>query len=102
MITSGLALLVGMAAISPEIVVARRNATRVSSGDPVATAYLAGLSDDALPALVDALPRLAEDERRKLIGLVCRDADRTYDPPATGLSWNLAKSRAQSALRELC
>jgi hypothetical protein len=58
------------------------------------------LPDDAIPALVAALPRLPEEEQRRVrLVLVGRrtELDRlpAYDSP---FAWNLGRQRAQDAL----
>jgi hypothetical protein len=57
--------------------------------------YLAGLSDDAVPTLVNRLPSLAPEQQRLLAqALLERDAA-TRD----WRSWNVSRSEAASVLR---
>ena len=62
-LVAGLAMLLGLNALNPEAIVARHNVERAARQLAVDPLYLAELSDDAVPALVDALPRLQEPER---------------------------------------
>src|SRR5829696_3501174 len=67
-VISGLALLIGLHLISPDVAVARVNLARAASSDasaPLDLAYLARLSGDAVPLAVDATlaPPTARDQR---------------------------------------
>jgi Domain of unknown function (DUF4153) len=91
------ALLAGFAAtlalnvLNPEALIARTNVTR----PVVDVGYLAGLSDDAVPTLVNRLPSLAPEQQRLLAqALLQRDAA-THD----WRSWNVSRSEAASVLR---
>jgi Domain of unknown function (DUF4173) len=104
----GVVALVGLNLLAPAAFVAERNLERVI--DPrlvppdgeasLDSDYLAVLPDDAIPALVAALPRLPDDEQRRVrILLVGRRTELarlpTYDSP---FAWNLGRQRAQEAL----
>jgi two-component system sensor histidine kinase BaeS len=78
---AGLAIVVGLNVMNPEAAVARHNLTMDREIDP---AYLAGLSDDAVPVLA---------EHPELHRVVCADRDRERGL----LEWNLAASRADAA-----
>ncbi len=64
--------------------------------------YAASLADDAVPALVAALPALSGPDRRELLAeLVARRAA-LATPEAVGWpSWNLGRALARDALRDL-
>jgi hypothetical protein len=82
-VAAGLLALLGLNLANPEAVVVRHNvafAERTGRFDPV---YLADLSDDAVPALVAALPRLGPDARQVVLDRVCGDG--TAGRP--GRSW---------------
>jgi hypothetical protein len=90
------ALVLGFAAtaalnvLSPDALIARTNLSRPH----IDTAYLARLSDDAVPTLVSQLPSLRPDLRADLARrLLARRED-------TGgvLGWNASRSRAQAVL----
>ncbi|KAA1425805.1 DUF4153 domain-containing protein [Nocardioides antri] len=82
-LVSGVALLLGIAALNPDAWIARQNLDRYEASGEVDWAYLAGLSDDALPVLTD----LPDDLEECAIHL----ADR---PDDDWLEWNLGRARA--------
>jgi len=61
---------------------------------------LTGLSDDAVPALIDAVGEMPDDVRRAVTQRLCATADSSA--PDTALGGNLSRSAARSALAELC
>jgi hypothetical protein len=65
-VATGLALLLALNVANPESVVVRRNVDRAAHGHRVDPAYLTALSDDAVPGLVAAVPRLPEAERQQV------------------------------------
>jgi hypothetical protein len=98
-IVAGLALLLGLNIVNPEAVVVRHNVDRAVRTQKVDPGYLAELSDDAVPALVDALPRLPEPARSEVVAAVC-DADQAaFDGWAAA---NTARRRATDARRQVC
>ena len=91
------ALVLGFAAtaalnvLSPDALIARTNLSRPH----VDTAYLARLSDDAVPTLLSRLPSLRPDLRADLARrLLARSED-----SGGVLGWNASRSRAQAVLR---
>jgi Domain of unknown function (DUF4173) len=77
---------------NPDALIARTNVDRPR----VDVAYVGNLSDDAVPALLDALPRLRPDLRRALALELLRRSQ-------TGGDWrsfNLARGRAKSLLAQ--
>jgi len=88
--------------LNPDDFIVRVNAGRVDAANPLDTSYVAGLSADAVPALIAALPKMnAHDE--------CVTAARLLErwmPPERGsppqhldaLTWNLARSLAWQAV----
>jgi hypothetical protein len=92
------ALIVGFAAtlainlINPDALIARTNVTRPA----VDVEYLAALSDDAVPTLIERIELLPRGQRVLLAReLLARE-------PSSGdwRSWNVARSRAAAALEE--
>ncbi len=79
--------------------------SRVPTGGQVGLdeGYLSTLGDDAIPAIVVALPRLpAEDRAAMRVLLDERRAALTLDPSLTGWpAWSLARERAREALATL-
>ncbi|MDQ4055432.1 MAG: DUF4173 domain-containing protein [Actinomycetota bacterium] len=86
---SGVALLLGLAAINPDAWIARQNLDRYEATGKVDWHYLEGLSDDALPELAKLPPDLA----RCALGV----DDREHDD---WLEWNLGRSRARALIEE--
>jgi hypothetical protein len=98
-LVSGLALLLGLNALNPEAIVARHNVERAASQLAVDPVYLAELSDDAVPVLVDALPRLPEPERAAVLDAVCAGGDWPFDGWAAA---NTSRRRALDARQRVC
>lgn len=98
-LVAGLALLFGLNVVNPEAIVVRHNVDRATREQPVDPAYLAELSDDAVPAMVDALPRLPEAERAAVLAAACADGDWPFDGWAAA---NGSRRRAMDARRQVC
>lgn len=86
---SGVALLLGLAAINPDAWIAQHNIDRFETSGKVDWTYLQGLSDDALPVLSTLPPGL--------VGCAVSLEGRTDDD---WLEWNLGRSRARSTIQE--
>jgi hypothetical protein len=87
---AALAVLITLNVVDPESAIVRHNLADPSVElDP---AYLATLSDDAVPALLDRLDRLPAGVRSSVVVTVC---DRVRD--TDGLSWSWARARARDA-----
>jgi len=107
----GVVSLIGLNLIAPAAFVAERNLQRVidpslvpPDGEVALDAdYLAVLPDDAIPAMVSALPRLPAAEADRLRDLLLqRRVELLSDPAfASPFSWNLGRERAKEALRAL-
>nr|WP_207620022.1 DUF4153 domain-containing protein [Nocardioides sp. IC4_145] len=92
-LVSGVVALLGLAAVNPDGWVADHNLERYADTGRVDWTYLQGLSDDAVPTLVDGSADLTPDERS------CALAGRTGTGAGSDLwEWNLARSRAADAL----
>lgn len=107
----GVVALVGLNVLAPAAFVAERNLQRVIDPslvppDGQATLdsdYLAVLPDDAIPALVAALPRLPATDAVRIQRLLTDrrielDVRRAYTGP---FAWNLGRERAREALETL-
>lgn len=82
-------VMLALAVADPDALIARHNVARWTAGGKIDTAYLAGLSDDAVPHL-DELPEPLRS---------CTLAARA--PSDDGLlSWNLARRRAAALLQD--
>jgi hypothetical protein len=77
--------------LSPDALIARTNVTR----PVVDVSYLAGLSDDAVPTLIDRIRALPSAQRV----LLARELLDRRAASGDWRSWNLARSRAADALR---
>ena len=88
--------LLGLAALSPEDFIARRNVQM----DDVDVAYLLALSDDAVPALVEARDRLPNPLYLDLKEVLRYRAEK-MNGGESWLTWNLGRSRARAALGTL-
>jgi hypothetical protein len=90
---AALAGVVVLNALDPDGTIARTNTSR----GELDVAYVASLSSDAVPELVEALPRLPAPERFALERALER-----RDDDAGGLrSWNLGRRRAEDSLEAL-
>jgi uncharacterized protein (TIGR03382 family) len=111
MVVIGVISLIGLNVIAPAAFVAERNLQRVidpslvpPDGEATLDAdYLAVLPDDAIPAMVAALPRLPVEEVARLhTMLVQRRAELQSDAGfASPFAWNLGRERARAALATL-
>jgi hypothetical protein len=64
--------------------------------------YAQGLGDDAVPALVTALPALRGQDRVWLLETLAQRKQALAQPDATGWpAWNLGRDRARETLAEL-
>jgi hypothetical protein len=107
----GVVSLVGLNLIAPPAFVAERNLQRVidpslvpPDGEASLDAdYLAVLSDDAIPAMVAALPRLPTAEAERLRPMLeQRRAELSSDPAyQSPFAWNLGREQAKEALATL-
>lgn len=88
--------LLGLAALSPDAYIARQNVKR----ENVDVAYLILLSDDALPALAEALGRLQSPPYVVLSDVLAYRAQRLGAREPL-LSWNLGRARTRAALAPL-
>ena len=104
----GVVALIGLNVIAPPAFVAERNLERVIDPSLVPpgghasldTDYLAVLPDDAIPAIVAALPRLASgDAARMRTQLLARQEElRSNAALSSPFAWNLGRERAKAAL----
>jgi hypothetical protein len=92
-LVSGFAAIFAMNALNPDALIARTNLDRPNLDLP----YLLQLSDDATPALVDALPRLDPALRAQLEAEFAARGD----PEGDWRTWSWSRSRAQAALEDL-
>jgi hypothetical protein len=105
---AGVAITLAISAIGPQAFIAKENLARALDpslvpfdGHPgVDALYIAGFSDDAVPDLVTAYPRLdAESQQLLSFGLLTRQEALAEDPTIRGWpAWNVSRERARAAL----
>jgi hypothetical protein len=111
MVVIGLGSLIALNLIAPAAFVAERNLARVidptlvppDSEVSLDADYLGVLPDDAIPALVAALPSLPVQERERVMRLLYQrrfelSGEAAYTSP---FAWNLGRERARDALATL-
>lgn len=97
----GLAVLAGLHVLNPDAFIVRTNLNRPVDERPFDARYAATLGADAVPALLEALPRLNSDDR---CIIVTRWLDRWVDgnsehARADWRSWNWSRARTRNLLR---
>lgn len=89
------ATLLGLAALSPEALIAQTNLRR----EEVDVAYLLSLSDDAVPAVIASLARFPEWQQAQVQEHL-EARRRSLGDEAPSFTWNLGRSRARRALAQ--
>jgi hypothetical protein len=95
---AGYLLIAALHLLNPDALIARTNLARAKAGRPFDARYAAGLSADAVPALLAGLPDLSPDDRWRLA-----DALLKRWPPEVRLdwrAWNHSRARALRTLSE--
>ena len=98
-LAAGLMAVAGLNLADPEALVVQRNVAHYERTGRLDVGHLAALSDDAVPALVDALPRLDPAARLLVHRAVCAGApadDRDF------LGVSISASRAAEARERAC
>ncbi len=101
-LASAFAVLLALNVLNPDDFIVRTNAGRVAAANPFDASYVVGLSADAVPALIAALPTMQPKDQ-------CVTAARILErwmPPEKGtplqrfdvLTWNLDRSLAWQAV----
>jgi hypothetical protein len=96
---AGLAALLALNVINPEAMVVRRNVTLAERADRFDPGYLIDLSDDAVPAIVRALPRLPAVLSANVVAGICSRPPR---PTEGWAAWNAATRAADDSRRRVC
>jgi hypothetical protein len=92
---AGLAMLAALHLLNPDALIARVNVARMTEGKEFDAAYASTLSADAVPVLVEALPRMAPEAQALIVQQV---RERWANArPTDWRSWNWARSRAREA-----
>ena len=97
-LVQGFVVLGGLHLINPDAFIVRANLARPAAVRPFDGLYAASLGADAVPALLDALPRLAPPEQCRVAGRLLRERTRLGD--GDWRTWNLARVRARRLLNE--
>jgi hypothetical protein len=93
MLTTGFAAIALLNTLNPDAIIARTNLARAAQGKPFDAGYLAALSADAVPALVDGIADLPTAAGGSL-GQALRE--RWHDvPEGDWRTWNAARARAR-------
>ena len=93
-VVAGLALLFALNIVNPEALVVRFNASQSSASHLLDPDYLAGLSDDAVPDLFKALPRIDPRQQTELRQQLCQ---RQESQNGGWAGYNLAQQAAKQA-----
>ncbi len=95
-LASGLAVLLALNMLNPDDFIVRANTGRLEAANPFDASYVVGLSADAVPALITALPAMTENDRC----LTAAQILRRWSPPQKfdGLTWNLDRVLAWQAV----
>ena len=97
-VIAGLVVIFGLHVANPDAVIVRSNLARAKAGKSFDLLYAAGLSADAVPALIEALPALPPKERSQISGSLIERWMSEDDTAWTG--WNRSRHRARKAVRD--
>ena len=87
----GLAVLAGLHLLNPDAFIVRTNLARPAATRPFDAEYALTLGADAVPVLLDALPRLGPADQCTIASSLLT---RWYGKPADWRTWNWSRSRA--------
>lgn len=92
----GLAVLAGLHLLNPDAFIVKTNLHRPAAERPFDAKYALTLGGDAVPALLDAMPRLGAEDRCVIVdGLLARWDNANFD----WRTWNWSRARARSLVR---
>lgn len=95
-VIAGFVFIFGLHVLNPDGLIVRVNTARAVAGKPIDIGYLATLSADAQPDLLDALPALRHSDRCSAAGrLLFREK---HTERGDWRSWNWSRSRAEHRL----
>lgn len=100
---SALAYLAALNVVSPDSLIVRQNVAHPTPSGVLDTYYLTGLSADAAPALVEALPQLSDADRAVVLhelALQREEAQQAWEQ-AGWPAWHMARHAALRATSEL-
>lgn len=91
-LVTGLAAILVINAINPDAIITRTNVARMQAGERFDPHYLTTLSSDAVPTLVESLPKMSREDR----GVIEDELRSRWSSDDGGWrTWNLSRSRAQ-------
>ena len=93
----GLAVLAGLHVMNPDAFIARHNLNRPTAERPFDAQYAGTLSADAVPVLLEALPRLDEAQRCVLVEQLLA---KWGTDDADWRTWNWSRSRARKLVAQ--
>ena len=96
-LVAGFFITLGLNVLNPDAFITRTNITRLTqsvapSERPLDAPYLAGLSADAVPALLDALPNVPAEQRCQAATLILQ---RWSTPSTDWRTWNWSRAQAE-------
>lgn len=93
----GFAVLAGLHVLNPDAFIVKTNLNRPVDERPFDAQYATSLGADAVPALLDALPRLSTEDRCLVMS---RLLDRWENAGTDWRTWNWSRSRAQRLVHD--
>lgn len=97
-VVSGFLLLAGLHLLNPDALIARVNLARQAEGKSFDAAHAAGLGPDAVPLLIEALPRLPAEDQGIIAERLLSRAERWANQDWR--TWNWSQSRALALVDE--
>ena len=93
-VTTGFISIFLINAMNPDALIARVNVDRMEAGKRFDAHYLTALSADAVPAMIEALPAMNEEDRH-VVEDHLEDFSRWSSEDRDWRTWNLSRTRAQ-------
>ena len=97
-VATGFVAIFALQAINPDNLIVRTNVSLAQAGKEFDVDYAATLSDDALPAIVEALPFLKEAEQKKVFD--CVIAPKLASQKSDWRTWSWSRYQAEKALAD--
>ncbi len=92
-LATGFAAILVINVMNPDALIARVNVERMQAGERFDARYLSGLSADAVPVMIEALPAM-EDTDRRIVEEDLESFSRWSRESSDWRTWNLSRSRA--------
>jgi hypothetical protein len=92
-LATGFAAILVINAVNPDALIASVNVDRMEAGERFDAYYLTGLSADAVPVMIEALPAMEEADRR-IVEEDLESFSRWSRESRDWRTWNLGRSRA--------